>query len=94
LGKKKQPPREGDQDKENSNNDSVPAFTIVCDSKTKLRKEISNTLGIKLNPVEMTEFLRLFPMPGLAARDFMTVMAQKLGQFHSELSHAIHAIPM
>jgi hypothetical protein len=58
-----------------------------------LRKEISNTLGIKLNPVEMTEFFKLIPMPGLAGRDFMTVMAQQLGQFHSELSHAIQGLP-
>jgi hypothetical protein len=92
-GEEEADPREGEKDKEKGNNDSVPAFTVIRDGKTKLRKEISNTLGIKLYSVEMTEFFRLFPMPGLAARDFMTVMAQKLGQFHSELSHAIQGSP-
>ena len=40
LGEEGATAREGDIDKESSYNDSVPAFTILRDSKTKLRKEL------------------------------------------------------
>jgi hypothetical protein len=41
----------------------------------------------------MTEFMKLFPMKGPTARQFVADMALQLRQFRSQLSHAIQCSP-
>jgi hypothetical protein len=78
----------GSQGRE-SINDSLPGYIVLKHSKAQLKKEIFMTLGLRFNPSEMQEFMKLFPMQEMTARRFVADMALQLKQFRSQLSHAI-----